>query len=63
MHELWDHKNSRMRRSSVENVSGISREINLPATFGKPPSARLASFEVEQTRRQGVRTRDGVRAS
>jgi hypothetical protein len=41
-------QDSRMRRRSVENVRGISREINLPATFGKPPPARLPSFEVEQ---------------
>jgi hypothetical protein len=37
-----------VRRRSVENVRGISREINLPATLQKRLPARLRSFEVEQ---------------
>src|SRR5580704_11772686 len=37
-----------VQRRSVENVRGISREINLPATLQKRLPARLRSFEVEQ---------------
>jgi hypothetical protein len=41
-------KHDRAWRPSVENVRGISREINLAATFQKWVPARLRSFEVEQ---------------
>lgn len=41
-------KHDRAWRPPVENVRGISREINLAATFQKWVPARLRSFEVEQ---------------
>jgi hypothetical protein len=37
-----------VRATVCGNVRGISREINLPATFQKRVPAKLWSFEVEQ---------------
>ncbi len=49
---LWPkpRKWAMREQETVENVIGISREINLAATFWKPPPTKLRSFEVEQTR-------------